>query len=78
MSLSTPYSPWQRSRMWSTAGCAITGLTAVALLTQGHALHGVLTLMAFGVLLRGSVLSSRARRQAAVANLRRAYHGSGH
>lgn len=77
MSLSTSPSPWQRTRSWSTIGCALTGVTALALLVQGHGLHGTLTLLAFGVLLRDSVLSNRARRQAAVANLRRAYHGAG-
>lgn len=76
MNLSTSPSLWQRSRNWSTIGCLITGALALVLLVQGHGMHGALTLLAFGVLLRDSVLSSRARRQAAVANLRRAYHGA--
>lgn len=76
MNLFAPTSPWQRNRYWTTAACASTGILSAALLTQGHTLHGLLMLLAFGTLLRQSVLSRRARRRAAVANMRRAYHGA--
>lgn len=77
MSLSTP-SIWQRSRQATSVACALTGIGGLTLMAQGHNLHGVLALLACTVLLRSSVLSHRARRRAAVANLRRAYHGVGH
>ena len=77
MSLSTT-SIWQRSRQATSVACAIAGAAGLALMVQGHNLHGVLALAACTVLLRSSVLSHRARRRAAVANLRRAYHGVGH
>ena len=77
MSLSTP-SIWQRSRQATSLACGLAGLTGLALVSQGHHLHGVLALVACTVLLRSSVLTHRARRRAAVANLRRAYHGVGH
>lgn len=77
MSLSTT-SIWQRSRQATSVACAIAGVVGLALVTQGHNLHGVLALAACTVLLRSSVLSHRARRRAAVANLRRAYHGGSH
>lgn len=76
MSLSTP-SIWQRSRQATLVACGIAGIAGLALMAQGHNLHGVLALAACTVLLRSSVLSHRARRRAAVANLRRAYHGVG-
>lgn len=77
MSLSTT-SIWQRNRQVTSVACAIAGVAGLALMVQGHNLHGVLALAACTVLLRSSVLSLRARRRAAVANLRRAYHGIGH
>lgn len=78
MSLSSPPSIWQRSRQATSVACAIAGSAGLALMVQGHNLHGVLALVACTVLLRSSVLSARARRRAAVANLRRAYHGASH
>jgi hypothetical protein len=77
MSLSTP-SIWQRSRQATSLACGLAGAMGLGLVSQGHHLHGVLALLACTVLLRSSVLSHRARRRAAVANLRRAYHGVGH
>ena len=67
---------WQRSRQATSVACGIAGVIGLALMVQGHNLHGVLALAACSVLLRSSVLSHRARRRAAVANLRRAYHGA--
>lgn len=69
---------WQRSRQATSLACAVAGVAGLALMAQGHNLHGMLALAACTVLLRHSVLSQRARRRAAVANLRRAYHGAGH
>lgn len=81
MSTTTPNSAssiWQRSRQATSVACALTGALGLALMVQGHNLHGVLALAACSVLLRSSLLSHRARRRAAVANLRRAYHGAHH
>lgn len=77
MSLSTT-SIWQRSRQATSVACVLAGIGGLALMAQGHNLHGVLALAACTVLLRNSVISHRARRRAAVANLRRAYHGVSH
>lgn len=70
-------SAWQRSRYWTTAAVVGAFLVGMSLLSFGHTLHGALMLLAAGVLLRHSVLSRRARRQLAVANMRRAYQGAG-
>lgn len=70
-------SAWQRSRYWTTAAVVGAFLVGMSLLSFGHNLHGALMLLAAGVLLRHSVLSRRARRQLAVANMRRAYQGAG-
>ena len=77
MSLSTT-SIWQRNRQATSVACMSSGVAGLALLAHGHDLHGLLALAACAVLLRSSVISHRARRRAAVANLRRAYHGIGH
>lgn len=77
MSLSTT-SIWQRSRQATSVACALSGVAGLALMAHGHNLHGMLALAACTLLLRSSVISHRARRRAAVANLRRAYHGIGH
>ena len=53
-------------------------LAGVLLLGKAHHLHGALMLLAAGVLLRQSLLSRRARRHAAVLNMRRAYEGTAH
>ena len=69
---------WQRSRQATSWVCALAGGLGVTLIAEGHSVHGLLALAACAVLLRASVLSHRARRRAAVAQLRRAYHGAGH
>lgn len=74
---SSTTSIWQRSRQATSVACLLAGVAGLALMAQGHNLHGVLALAACTVLLRSSVVSHRARRRAAVANLRRAYHGAG-
>jgi|GEM_PF-1998261 len=70
-------SAWLRSRYWTTASFVAATATGLLLLGNAHHLHGTLMLVAAGVLLRQSLLSRRARRQAAVINMRRAYEGSG-
>ncbi len=70
-------SAWLRSRYWTTASFVAATLIGLLLLGSAHHLHGALTLMGAAILLRQSVLSRRARRQAVVVNLRRAYDGSG-
>lgn len=74
---SPKHSAWQRSRYWTTASFVAAAVLGVLLLSQGHSLHGGLMLLAATVLLRQSVLSRRARRQASVARLRSAYQGAG-
>ena len=69
-------SAWLRSRYWTTASFVATALTGLLLLGHAHHLHGALMLLAAGVLLRQSLLSRRARRHAAVINMRRAYEGT--
>ena len=53
MSLSTT-SIWQRSRQATSVACAVAGVAGLALMVQGHNLHGVLALAACTVLLRSS------------------------
>jgi hypothetical protein len=80
--ISTPpqrgHSAWQRSRYWSTAAFMVALMLSTVLLVHGHHLHGGLTLLAAGQLLRHTVLSRRARRHDAVIRMRRAYVGAGH
>ncbi len=71
-------SAWLRSRYWTTASFVATALAGLLLLGNAHHLHGALMLLAAGVLLRQSLLSRRARRHAAVVNMRRAYEGTAH
>ena len=71
-------SAWLRSRYWTTASFVAATLAGLLLLANAHHLHGALMLLAAGVLLRQSLLSRRARRHAAVINMRRAYEGTAH
>ncbi len=71
------HSVLQRLRYWNTAFFAAAILLGTALLSFGHTLHGVLMLVAAAVLLRHTVLNGRARRQASVTRMRRAYYGLG-
>ncbi|MBT9611197.1 MAG: hypothetical protein WAP57_05540 [Aquabacterium commune] len=74
----TAPSAWLRSRYWTTASFVATALGGALLLGNAHHLHGGLMLLAAGVLLRQSLLGRRARRQAAIVNMRRAYEGTAH
>lgn len=51
----------KRIRYLTTLACALTALTAIAILASGHVIHGALLMLGAMLLLPGSILGRRHR-----------------